>query len=74
MQQFPVREFCEEEKKRVIVVGAGILGSTIATVLAKDGRHVTVIERDMSPPDRIIGELLQPGGCHMLRKLGLGGT
>ena len=31
-----------------------------------------LIERDLSPPDRIVGELLQPGGCAALRALGMG--
>ena len=30
-----------------------------------------MIERDLSQPDRIIGELLQPGGYLMLKKLGM---
>lgn len=29
------------------------------------------LERDKSEPDRIVGELLQPGGVISLRKLGL---
>lgn len=45
----------------------------MATVLARDGRKVTVIERDLKEPDRIVGELLQPGGVNALTKLGLGG-
>lgn len=39
----------------------------------KDGRHVHVIERDLTEPDRIIGELLQPGGYLKLIELGLEG-
>lgn len=30
-----------------------------------------LLERDLSQPDRIVGELLQPGGYLMLKKLGL---
>lgn len=30
-----------------------------------------LLERDFSQPDRIVGELLQPGGYLMLKKLGL---
>ena len=56
------------------VVGAGVLGSAIAAALASDGRCVTVVERDLSEPNRIVGELLQPGGFRALRKLGLQGT
>ncbi|KAF6029863.1 SQLE [Bugula neritina] len=67
----PCHEFSHEEKERIVVVGAGVLGSCIATVLARDDRKVTLIERDLKEPDRIIGELLQPGGCQVLRNLGL---
>lgn len=35
------------------------------------GRKVLLVERDLKQPDRIIGELLQPGGYLMLKKLGL---
>lgn len=31
-----------------------------------------MLERDLSEPDRIVGELLQPGGIDTLKKLGLG--
>uniref|UniRef100_A0A7N6BTA4 Squalene monooxygenase n=1 Tax=Anabas testudineus TaxID=64144 RepID=A0A7N6BTA4_ANATE len=58
----------------VIIVGAGVLGSAMAVALARDGRRVTVVERDMKEPDRIVGELLQPGGHRALKELGLEGT
>uniref|UniRef100_I1P953 squalene monooxygenase n=2 Tax=Oryza glaberrima TaxID=4538 RepID=I1P953_ORYGL len=55
----------------VIVVGAGVAGSALAYTLGKDGRRVHVIERDLTEPDRIVGELLQPGGYLKLIELGL---
>ncbi|KAM3615298.1 uncharacterized protein V6R79_026211 [Siganus canaliculatus] len=58
----------------VVIVGAGVLGSAMAAVLARDGRKVTVVERDMKEPDRIVGELLQPGGYRALKALGLEGS
>ncbi|KAM9723114.1 squalene monooxygenase [Menidia menidia] len=58
----------------VLIVGAGVLGSAMAAVLARDGRKVTVVERDLKEPDRIVGELLQPGGYRALRELGLEGS
>ncbi|GAV02537.1 hypothetical protein RvY_13085 [Ramazzottius varieornatus] len=54
-----------------IIVGSGIVGSALAAILARDGRFVTVIERDLSEPDRIVGELLQPGGVRALKQLHL---
>ena len=41
------------------------------TLQVQAGRRVLLIERDLKQPDRIIGELLQPGGYLMLKKLGL---
>uniref|UniRef100_A0A1A8PMP5 Squalene monooxygenase n=4 Tax=Nothobranchius TaxID=28779 RepID=A0A1A8PMP5_9TELE len=58
----------------VVIVGAGVLGSAMAAVLARDGRRVTVVERDLKEPDRIVGELLQPGGVKALGELGLEGS
>lgn len=65
--------FSADPEPDVIIVGGGVLGSVMAAVLARDGRKVTVVERDMSEPDRIVGELLQPGGFRVLRELGLEG-
>ncbi|CED83144.1 Squalene epoxidase [Phaffia rhodozyma] len=56
----------------IIIIGAGIAGSTLAYSLGQSGRRVLCIERDLSTPDRIVGELLQPGGCASLRQLGMG--
>ncbi|KAG1348134.1 squalene monooxygenase [Cocos nucifera] len=55
----------------VIVVGAGVAGSSLAHTLGKDGRQVHAIERDLTEPDRIVGEFLQPGGYLKLIELGL---
>ncbi|RKP11318.1 squalene epoxidase-domain-containing protein [Piptocephalis cylindrospora] len=55
----------------VIIIGAGIVGSALGAVLGRDGRRVLVLERDLTEPDRIVGELLQPGGCKALEELGL---
>ncbi|KZV29906.1 squalene epoxidase 3 [Dorcoceras hygrometricum] len=55
----------------VIIVGAGVAGAALAHTLGKDGRRVRVIERDLSEQDRIVGELLQPGGYLKLIELGL---
>lgn len=59
------------ESPEIIIVGAGVAGAALACTLGKDGRRVLVIERDLSEPDRIVGELLQPGGYLKLMELGL---
>ncbi|KAJ7946830.1 Squalene monooxygenase [Quillaja saponaria] len=58
-------------RTEIIIVGAGVAGAALAYTLGKDGRRVHVIERDLSEPDRIVGELLQPGGYLKLIELGL---
>lgn len=63
-----------DEEAEVVFVGAGILGSAMAATLARDGRHVIAVERDLSEPNRIVGELLQPGGYRALKALGLQGV
>ncbi|KAM5212238.1 squalene monooxygenase [Hipposideros larvatus] len=69
----PTSVFSQNDPE-VIIVGSGVLGSALATVLSRDGRKVTVIERDLQEPDRIVGEFLQPGGCRVLKDLGLEDT
>ncbi|GAA5804048.1 squalene epoxidase-domain-containing protein [Helicostylum pulchrum] len=65
MSSTPVEEF------EVIIVGAGIVGCAAAKAFGTDGRKVLLLERDLSEPDRIVGELLQPGGINSLKSLGL---
>ncbi|KAI5120444.1 hypothetical protein M0805_009906 [Coniferiporia weirii] len=63
----------------VIIVGAGIAGCALAHGLAtitsasrSKPLRIALLERSLAEPDRIVGELLQPGGCAALRKLGMG--
>ncbi|PNS15243.1 hypothetical protein CAC42_8244 [Sphaceloma murrayae] len=66
-----------EERRRihhegdVVVVGAGVFGCAVAVALAQQGRSVILLEKSLKQPDRIVGELLQPGGCAALEKLGM---
>jgi squalene monooxygenase len=62
----------------IIIVGAGIAGSALAHALSTitSNAHpaplrVLLLERSLAEPDRIVGELLQPGGVRALRQLGL---
>ncbi|KAH9962575.1 squalene epoxidase [Russula dissimulans] len=64
----------------VVVVGAGIAGSALAHALSASAAstsrttplRIALLERSLAEPDRIVGELLQPGGVAALRALGLG--
>ncbi|PVH77543.1 squalene epoxidase [Cadophora sp. DSE1049] len=60
------------ERLDVLVVGAGVLGSALAVTLARQGRNVLLLERNLEEPNRIVGELLQPGGVAALQQLGMG--
>ncbi|KAF9585816.1 Squalene epoxidase [Lunasporangiospora selenospora] len=55
----------------IIIVGSGVLGSAFAATFGKQGKRILLLERDLSEPDRIVGELLQPGGYKALKQLGL---
>ncbi|OCH87032.1 SE-domain-containing protein [Obba rivulosa] len=60
----------------VLIVGAGIAGSALAHALSTlpprpKPLRICVLERSLAEPDRIVGELLQPGGVNALRALGL---
>lgn len=48
-----------------------MVGSGLAYGLARSGRNVLLLERDLTEPDRIVGELLQPGGVRALKLLGM---
>ncbi|KTW25913.1 hypothetical protein T552_03187 [Pneumocystis carinii B80] len=51
-----------------IIVGAG---ASLATVFGRQKRKTLLLERNVSEPDRIVGELLQPGGIKALEALGI---
>lgn len=59
----------------VLIVGAGIAGCSLAHALSTLPRaqplRIALLERSLAEPDRIVGELLQPGGISALRSLGM---
>ncbi|MCA1644701.1 MAG: FAD-dependent monooxygenase [Chloroflexi bacterium] len=58
----------------VVVVGGGIAGGALATVLARGGKTVLVLERDLAYRDRVRGEYLQPWGVAEAVQLALHGV
>lgn len=55
----------------VVVVGGGIAGSAIATVLSRNGLQVVVLERQKVYRDRVRGESIPAWGVAEAQRLGL---
>jgi 2-polyprenyl-6-methoxyphenol hydroxylase-like FAD-dependent oxidoreductase len=55
----------------VVIIGGGIAGGALATVLARSGIAVAVLERGQVPLDRVRGEFMAPWGVAELKRLGL---
>ncbi|MDY7099915.1 MAG: FAD-dependent monooxygenase [Actinomycetota bacterium] len=60
-----------DEATDVVVVGAGVAGGALATVLARHGVGVTVLEREAVHRDRVRGEYIVPWGVAEAKRLGL---
>ena len=54
-----------------VIVGGGIAGNALATVLARAGKSVLVLERSSVYRDRVRGEYVQPWGVAEAIRLGL---
>jgi len=55
----------------VVIVGAGIAGASLATVLARSGLEVVLLERQREYSDRVRGEYMAMWGVLEARELGL---
>ncbi|KAG9041751.1 Squalene epoxidase [Tulasnella sp. UAMH 9824] len=60
-----------------IIIGAGIAGPALAYALStlpqtsENALRIALMDRSFAEPNRIVGELLQPGGMKALRELGM---
>ncbi len=57
----------------VLIVGAGPAGAVAATVLARAGVRVRLLDRAAFPRDKLCGDTINPGTLAILRRLGLAG-
>jgi flavin-dependent dehydrogenase len=55
----------------VIIVGAGPAGAVAATLLAREGVRVRLIDRATFPRDKLCGDTINPGTLRALESLGL---
>jgi geranylgeranyl reductase family protein len=55
----------------VLVVGAGPAGTVAATVLARAGARVRILDRASFPRDKLCGDTLNPGTLAIVRRLGM---
>ena len=55
----------------VIISGAGPAGAVAATVLARGGARVLLVDRARFPRDKLCGDTMNPGTIALLKRLGL---
>jgi 2-polyprenyl-6-methoxyphenol hydroxylase-like FAD-dependent oxidoreductase len=55
----------------IVIVGGGLAGSTLATLMARRGKKVLVLEREEKFKDRVRGENMLPWGVAIARRIGI---
>lgn len=55
----------------IVIVGAGVAGSSLAILLARSGQEVIILEKSLEHKDRVRGEFIVPWGVATARDIGL---
>ena len=58
----------------VLIVGAGPAGAVAATLLARTGARVRLLDRARFPRDKLCGDTVNPGTLAALRRFGMAGA
>ena len=61
----------EAPTAHALVVGGGPAGAALATLLARAGRRVILVEREAGPHDKVCGEFISGEAAGYLERLGL---
>jgi flavin-dependent dehydrogenase len=59
------------ERRKILIVGAGVAGSSLAVRLAQKGFAVTLAEKDKFPRHKLCGEFVSPEALLHFQKLGV---
>jgi flavin-dependent dehydrogenase len=70
----PNRRIAKRPDVDVLVVGAGPAGTVAATLLARHGARVRLLDRAAFPRDKLCGDTVNPGALAVLRRLRLAGA
>src|ERR1700758_904172 len=71
LSNYPIIQFPDSPMIDVLIVGAGPAGSVAATVLARAGARVRLVDRAAFPREKLCGDTLNPGTLALLRRLGM---
>ena len=58
------------DKYDIGIIGAGVAGSSLAILLAEEGKSVVVFEKENYPSHKVCGEFISPGADPILEQLG----
>jgi flavin-dependent dehydrogenase len=65
------KAMAQSECAEALVVGGGPAGAVLATLLARAGKRVVLVEREAGPHDKVCGEFISGEAAHYLERLGL---
>jgi flavin-dependent dehydrogenase len=59
------------DRQDLLIIGGGLAGAGAAVQIARAGRPVLLVEREVGPHDKVCGEFLSPEAARYLAALGL---
>lgn len=69
----PVQSRIADPNSKIVIVGAGPAGSSLAIRLAQKGLDVTIVEKDRFPREKLCGEFISPECLRHFESIGVKG-